>query len=711
MTEQHSPFTLEVRDNIAIVHINTPNKPYNLFTALFPDELRAVLGTIIYQQYQGVVFFSNKPNNFIRGFDLACLEGKSAVQITEFSEQVQLLMREIEGLKCPTVAAIHGDCYGIGLELALACTARIASQDENTKFAIPQVKSGLLPFAGGTQRLPQLIGLKDAVPLLLSGDKINARTALQLGLLEDVVAKEVLLDTALLYLKKQQNQTHNKPAEQNQKFFTKVKNVLAYSKYTRNRVLTFEESNISHKAFGSYEAIQAIINILKLTDEKEGLKAERESLSKLFFTKESAVLRHLEQTARAMKLQYRERSQVRDVNRLAILGSGFIGAGIAYITAHRANIPVRIKDIHPAGIQQALHRTYELLQKEVADGTLSIGKMRQQMQLISGGERFIGNTKADFVIEAVYEDLRLKQQMVVESEQFFDEHTVFATNASTLSIAEIASVAQRPQNVIGVHYFSPVTERKMLEIIPHLGVNGGQGTSEQTIATAIHFAMQQGKIPFLVADKAGFFVNRILTPYLLEAIRCIEDGESIEFIDRSLQEFGFSIGPLAMIDEMGLDVLVKSIPHLVQAHGSRFALPNKVALLTENDRKGAKNRRGFYLYHSADNIRSGEDKSIYHVMETITRNDLEAEQVARRCVLMMINEAAYCLQDNVIRNIDEGNVASVLGAFFPDFRGGIYAYIEQIGAKNIVAELNRHVELYGDRFTPCAWLVSKSSEN
>lgn len=347
---------------------------------------------------------------------------------------------------------------------------------------------------------------------------------------------------------------------------------------------------------------------------------------------------------------------------------------------------------------QALHRSHYLLQKEVEKGLLSVGEMRQKMQLITGGERFIGQHKANFVIEAVYEDLALKQRMVKESESYYGENIIFAANTSTLAISDIAANASHPENIIGFHYVSPVSQRKIVEIIPH------QQTSEQTIATAIHFAIQQGKIPLLVADKPGFFINRILTPYLLEAINCIIDGESVEFVDRALQEFGFTIGPLAMIDELGLDILVQSLPTLQAKLGDRFALPNKVNLLIADERKGVKNKRGFYLYDRDDN-RTGVDGSVYYALEVVSANDLEAEQIVRRCILMMINEAAYCLQEQVISNMEEGNVASVLGAFFPSFRGGIYAYINKIGASNIVAELNRHTSLYGKRFKPCAYLL------
>ena len=699
-----SPFSLAVQENVAIVTINTSDSHFNLLHEDFIGHLRAVLGAVIYQKLQGLIFISAKQNNFIRGFNLAELEGKSPEQLEKFAEEAQLVMSEIEQLKVPTVAAIHGDCYGVGLELALACRIRIATDDSHTLFAMPQVRSGLLPFCGGTQRLPRLIGLKDAAPLLLTGDKINVKKALELGLVDQLTSKTGLKSTALSYIleKKGVKETQSKTAQ----LWKKAKNFLEVTEFTRNQALEKVQGSISLRAFDNYPAGETLMNVLKQTDLKLGLAAECAGLCRLFFTAQSRVLRHLERTARAMKLQYKARGYgeecLHDIENVAILGSGFLGAGIAYVTAYHAHLPVRIKDIHLNEIQKALQRTATLLQREVEQGNLSSGRMRQTMQLISGGERFIGKPNADFVIEAVYEDVALKRQMIREAFDYFGENIVYATNTSTLSIAEIARDAPRPENVIGFHYFSPVAERKMLEIIPHAA------SSEHTIATAIHFAIQQGKIPLLVADKPGFFVNRILTPYLLEAIQCVIDGEAIEFVDRSLQEFGFKIGPLALIDDMGLDVLVASLPNLIERLGERFTPSPRIQYLIENERKGAKNNRGFYLYNLHTGERKEEDGSIYHTLEIVTANELESEQIVRRCILMMINEACYCLQEGVIQSTDEGNVASVLGAFFPDFRGGIYAYIEKVGAQNIVAELNEHVRLYGERFTPCEWLLNKA---
>lgn len=378
-----SPFSLAVQENVAIVTINTSDSHFNLLHEDFIGHLRAVLGAVIYQKLQGLIFISAKQNNFIRGFNLAELEGKSTEQLEKFAEEAQLVMSEIEQLKVPTVAAIHGDCYGVGLELALACRIRIATDDSHTLFAMPQVRSGLLPFCGGTQRLPRLIGLKDAAPLLLTGDKINVKKALELGLVDQLTSKTGLKSTALSYIleKKGVKETQSKTAQ----LWKKAKNFLEVTEFTRNQALEKVQGNISLRAFDNYPAGETLMNVLKQTDPKLGLAAERAGLCRLFFTAQSRVLRHLERTARAMKLQYKARGYgeecLHDIENVAILGSGFLGAGIAYVTAYHAHLPVRIKDIHLNEIQKALQRTATLLQREVEQGNLSSGRMRQTMQV------------------------------------------------------------------------------------------------------------------------------------------------------------------------------------------------------------------------------------------------------------------------------------------------------------------------------------------
>lgn len=701
-TERTSPFQIEVDHNrIAIVKINVADEPTNWLKSDFIDALRDVIGAVIYQQARGVIFISGRTDCFVKGFDLNELKDKTDQQLKALSKEAQLVMREINMLKVPVIAAIQGECFGVGLELALACDYRIAADVSSTKFAMPQVRSGILPFAGGTQRLPRLVGLSAALPLLLSGVKFGVEKAKKIGLVDKLVPTQSLFHTAYQFIldNKVQKIDHKAPLA----FFKKWRKNIEGTPFYRENYLDRAENKVWLKTFGNYPATSKIIELLKEPHFKAGLEKEQDAFVELYRTEQAQVLIDLKNTIRTMRNQYRDRSQVRDVSQVSVLGSGFMGAGIAYLTANNAQIPVRIKDIHPSEIQKALKTSYALMKREVERKRLKSGEMIQRMNLITGGERLVAAQSTDFIIEAVYENLELKQQVLRDSEAYYDAHAIFATNTSTFAIKDIASVAKRPENVIGFHYFSPVDKRQMVEIIPH------ETTSEHTIATAIHFAIQQGKVPMLVADKQGFFINRILTPYLLEALQCVLEGEAIEFIDRALQEFGFQIGPLAMIDEIGLDVIVKSNPALVEQLGTRFSLPEKMDLLMLNERKGQKNHRGFYLYHS-NGSRTSEDKSIYHVLETITQNNLESEEIARRCILRMINEAAWCLQDEVIRSTDEGNVASVLGAAFPEFRGGIYAYIEKIGAGEIVHQLRKHSQLYGDRFTPCDWLVERANQ-
>lgn len=700
--KQQSAFQVEIDGNrIAIVKIDVAEQSQNWLPDNVSEQLRDVIGTLIYQQVRGVMFISGKPKHFIQGYKPSQLKAKSVEQLEAFSNDLQLVMRELNTLKMPVIAVIDGDCFGLGLELALACDYRIASEASHTRFAMPQIRSGILPFAGGTQRLPRLIGLPNALTMMLSGQKIGVERALEYGLVNKLIPPSNLFESAYSLLLNNQVQKidHKRPLAR----FKQWRKQIEGTPFIRHKYLAMVENRVWYKAFGNYPAVTVLLELMKEPHFKQGLTLEQQALAKLMQTEQAHVLIDLKVSEREMKNQYLRLGNVQDVKQVSILGSGFMGAGIAYLTANNAQIPVRIKDIHPSGIQKALQHCYGLMQKAVNHKHLSHGQMIQRMNLITGGERLVAAKSTDFIIEAVYEDLTLKQQMVRESEAYYSEKTIFATNTSTLAIQNIAAVAQRPENVIGFHYFSPVTKRKIVEIIPH------SNTSERTIATAIHFAIQQGKVPLLVADKQGFFINRILTPYLLESMECIVEGESIEFIDRSLQEFGFKIGPLAMIDEIGLDVLVKSNSAMVAELGERFTLPSSVKHLIANDRKGRKNRRGFYLYDSRGK-RTQEDKSIYHVMETIIANDLEAEQIARRCILRMINEACWCLQDNIIRSVDEGNVASVFGVAFPDFRGGIYAYIEKIGAKEIVKQLLAHSARYGERFAPCEWLLEKAKE-
>ncbi|WP_235424633.1 3-hydroxyacyl-CoA dehydrogenase NAD-binding domain-containing protein [Chelonobacter oris] len=699
--EQHTElFKLSFyQRDIAVITLNVTAKKQNWLNRETLYYLNALVTQLANWPLRGLIFISGKENSFVQGFSLLGLEQKSHAELTDFSQLSRDLMDKIQTLPFSSVCAVQGSCFGLGLELALSCDYRLAADDMETRFSMPQVKSGLLPFAGGCHLLPQQIGLKQGLLMMLSGNKISARHALAKGLVDEIVPKAVLFQVACRYLCGEAQSAVQKAKGGYHRLLAKGENI----RWLRRYLIEQAEQQIWLKSFDHYPATNAILNLFKQQQESRA-SAVSTRFADLFVDKTSTALRRMERTNREMRHQYHDLQRDSKIRKVAVLGSGFMGAGIAYITAARAGLPVRIKDINPDGVQKALRLSYLLLQKEVDQGHLPYGKLLQKIYLISGGERFIGKQAADIVIEAVYEDLALKQNLIEESENYYDEKTIFASNTLTLSIAAIASKAQRPQNVIGIHYFTPVSQRRMVEIIPH------ETTSPDTVAKAISLVIEQGQVPLLVKDSPGFFINRIMIPYLLEAFYCLLDGEAVGTIDRALQEFGFKNGPLAMIDEMGLDILVKALPQLERTFGARFSPPPKVDYLLRNERKGRKNRRGFYLYHSRSGDRTQVDKSIYQVLEVVAENNLEPEQIVRRCILMLLNEAAYCAQEAVITNLNEGNVASVLGMFFPEFRGGIYAYIDEIGAATIVAELELMVELHGERFRPCEWLLLKAAQ-
>lgn len=392
---------------------------------------------------------------------------------------------------------------------------------------------------------------------------------------------------------------------------------------------------------------------------------------------------------------------------VGILGGGLMGGGIAYVTACKGELPVRIKDIQPRGINHALKYSWDLLDKQVRRRYLRASERDRQMGLITGSLDYQGFAHRDVVIEAVFEDLVLKQKMVSEVEQHCHPETIFASNTSSLPIAEIAAQASRPQRVIGLHFFSPVEKMPLVEVIPH------RGTDRQTIATVVKLAKLQGKTPIVVADKAGFYVNRILAPYINEAMRLLIEGEPIDHIDKSLIQFGFPVGPIQLLDEVGIDTGTKIIPVLEAAWGERFSPPaNIISAILNDDRKGRKNNRGFYLYAvKGRKSKKRPDPAIYNLLGIASpQARLSAQQVAERCVMMMLNEAARCFDEQVIRNARDGDIGAVFGIGFPPFLGGPFRYMDRLGAGEVAAILQRLAAQYGPRFTPCDTLLHMAEQ-
>ncbi len=685
-------FTLALRpDNVAVVTIDVPGEKMNTLKAEFGEEVSAIVRQLRENHLlEGVVIISGKPDNFIAGADINMIaDCKSAAQAQSLARQGQQIMAEIAGLPVPVVAAIHGPCLGGGLELALACHRRICSDDDKTRLGLPEVQLGLLPGSGGTQRLPRLVGVTVALEMMLTGKQLRPRQALKAGLVDDVVPHSILLESAV-ELAKKRDVSAPKLA---------LRERLLAGPLARALLFSTVEKKTRQKTHGNYPAPGRIIDTVRtgLTHgSASGYESEARAFGELAMSRESGALRHLFFTSTDIKKDPGSDVPPRELRQIGVLGGGLMGGGIANVTAAKGNLAVRIRDIREDGITHALKYSWDLLSTRVRRRHIKASERDRVLSRISGTTDYSGFQHRDVVIEAVFEDLALKQQMVAEVEKHAPTYTIFASNTSSLPIHDIAAHAQRPEQVIGLHFFSPVDKMPLVEVIPH------GGTSEQTISTVVSLAKRQGKTPIVVADKAGFYVNRILAPYINEALRCLAEGEPIENIDDALVQAGFPVGPVQLLDEVGIDVGTKIIPILEQAYGSRFSAPENVSAILNDDRKGRKNGRGFYLYPAKGRKNSKKaDPAIYQLLGVTPVARQSQQDIARRCMMMMLNEAARCLDEGVVRSPRDGDIGAVFGIGFPPFLGGPFYYMDTLGARRMVEELEQLTAGYGERFAPC----------
>ncbi|OEE32437.1 fatty acid oxidation complex subunit alpha FadJ [Vibrio ordalii] len=697
-TERAFHLTID-EQNIAWLAIDVPGEKMNTLQAAFAQEMQEVFATLEAQKtsLKGMVIHSLKPDNFIAGADVRMLNAcQSASEAQALAKQGQEMFQTLSDLPFPVVAAIHGPCLGGGLELALACHYRVCSDADITRLGLPEVQLGLLPGSGGTQRLPRLIGLLPSLDLILTGKQLRAKKAKQLGVIDACVAETILLDVAKKYV------LDNSGKKRHQANTSAKEKLISHTQLGRKLIFDQAAKKTKQKTRGNYPAADAILEVIRHGLDrgfKAGLELEAKRFGDLVMSSESKALRSIFFATTEMKKETGSDAKPQTVKRIGVLGGGLMGAGISHVSVAKAKVPVRIKDVSNDGVLNALNYNYKLFDKQRKRRILSKAQMQTKMAQLSGGIDFTSYQYIDVVIEAVFEDLTLKQQMVADVEANAKTSTIFATNTSSLPIQQIAAKAARPENVIGLHYFSPVEKMPLVEVIPH------QTTSQETIATVVALAKKQGKTPIVVKDCAGFYVNRILAPYMNEAAQILMAGESIEKIDTALLDFGFPVGPITLLDEVGIDVGSKIMPILVQELGPRFQGPDVFDLLLNDNRKGRKSGKGFYTYKGK---KKEIDKSIYKLLKITPDAKQSDKEIALRCVLLMLNEAVRCLDEGVIRCARDGDIGAIFGIGFPPFLGGPFRYIDQIGIKKLVEMMNQHAEKYGDKFAPCDGLLTRA---
>jgi 3-hydroxyacyl-CoA dehydrogenase/enoyl-CoA hydratase/3-hydroxybutyryl-CoA epimerase len=654
------------------------------------------------------VLCSGKTDSFIAGAEIDVLrEVKTASEATHLAKELQDGFLRLEQLaaKKPVVCAIHGSCMGGGTEMALACTSRIVSDSAKTAIALPEVKLGVFPGAGGTQRLPRLIGIAAALDMILTGRSVRAHRALKMGLADQMVAAPILLQVARTtalemaqglrpYPKRGRARLSEMAAADALKQLSLEDNPVG-----RRVLFTKAREALLKKTRGNYPGPEKAMEVLRIGIEEgldAGYAAEADRFGQLLVSPQAKNLIGIFFATQELKKDNgtdNANVEARAVHKLGMLGGGFMGGGIASVTALQAKTPVRIKELDDTGIRRSLQYVRKILDEDVARRRRTEMEADRLMQNVSGTTDMSGVASADLVIEAVFEDLALKQKVLAEFEATCRDDAIFASNTSSLPITQIAAHARHRERVLGMHYFSPVEKMPLLEII------ATADTADWVTATAVAFGKRQGKTVIVVGDGTGFYTSRILGPYMNESAWLLHEAASIELIDEALMDWGFPVGPMTLLDEVGIDVAAKVGKIVQAAFGERMQAPAPMDALVQDNRKGRKNGRGLFRYENGK--KSGVDSSVYALFgQGLQRKALPKPEVQRRVALQLVSEALRCLEEGILRSPRDGDIGAVFGLGFPPFRGGPFAWIDQEGAGRIADEMNALRDRHGIRFEP-----------
>jgi 3-hydroxyacyl-CoA dehydrogenase/enoyl-CoA hydratase/3-hydroxybutyryl-CoA epimerase len=656
------PYTqVEKENGVAVVWLDQPGEKINKLAVDLVDEFHTLLDNLEKdEEVTAAVLISKKADTFIAGADLdRLMELSEPGQVKDVSRQAHKLFDRVTAFPKPIVAAIHGAALGGGLEVALACHYRIASDSPKTILGLPEVKLGLLPATGGTQCLPRLVGIQRALDIMLTGKNVYPRQAKNMGLVDELIHPYGLLDAAKKAALEQVSKTGSPKKKK-----PLISKVIEGTSLTRKIIYKKAHQLSEKQTLGNYPAPPKIIYCVETGIEKgkkAGLDAEAETFEELARTPQAQELINLFFGMNALK-KNPNKDLVRPLKKVGILGAGFMGAGIANITAVKG-VEVLLKDVSYEAIARGQKTIWDDINRKVKKRALSGFERDRILSRVSGVTDYQPFARADIVIEAVFEDLELKRKVLAETEAVTRDECIFASNTSSLPISDIAANAKRPELVLGMHYFSPVPKMPLLEIIVT------PQTVDWATATAVELGINQGKTVIVVKDGPGFYTTRILSPMLNEALLLLEEGGEIRHIDSSMRKFGFPVGPFTVIDEVGIDVGAHVTETLGKLAASRGVTPgDAMKRMSEEGYKGRKNRRGFY--HYPDEGRGKKKKkevnlNAYKFFGGVTRKKHDPVEIQNRLTLVMINEAAHCLQEGILNSPRDGDLGAVLGLGFP----------------------------------------------
>jgi 3-hydroxyacyl-CoA dehydrogenase/enoyl-CoA hydratase/3-hydroxybutyryl-CoA epimerase len=687
-----SAFTRFDDRGVTVLTLDLPGEKVNTLGSGMIGQFEALLGDIEKDtSVRALVIKSGKPDNFIAGADIKEFTQIGSVEEGEaLSRAGQAIFDTLEGSRTPVVAAIHGTCVGGGTELSLACDYRVAADDRKTSIGLPEVMLGLIPGAGGSNRLPRLVGLVRALDMILSGRALRAPRALKAGLVDEVCHPAILLDVA--------KRAALGLAEGRVK--PRRPGISLKEKLLRPVIFRKARATVVKRTGGHYPAPLEAIDVVRRatsTSLRAGLEIEARAFGRLSVSEVSRALVSVFFATQEIKKDagYPQGTRSREVRKLGVLGAGLMGAGIAG-AASNVGVPVRMKDASNEALGRGLKYVRDTFEERRKRRSLTRLELAQRVDRVSPTLDYTGFGRADLVIEAVFEDRELKRRVLAETEGVTSEECVFASNTSSIPIGEIAAGCRRPAQVLGMHFFSPVHKMPLLEVI------ATRETAPETIATAVGFGRRLGKHVIVVGDGPGFYTTRTLSPYLNEAAWLLTEGAAVEDIDRALTAFGFPVGPVTLFDEVGIDVATKIGKVMVQHLGDRMELPPATDKMMADGRLGRKSKRGFYTYGKG---RKRVDETVYGLIPGRTgHRRFPRKDIQDRLVYAFLNEAVTCLQDGILRSPRDGDVGAIFGLGFPPFLGGPFRHLDRVGAAAAVSTLERLRDQHGARFEPATML-------
>jgi 3-hydroxyacyl-CoA dehydrogenase/enoyl-CoA hydratase/3-hydroxybutyryl-CoA epimerase len=676
-------------DHICVLTFDRPNSGANIFDAATLDELSEHLDAVEKDpSLRGLIIASAKKSIFVAGADLkTLLEAAKTGEMRGFIERGQQVFNRLSDLKIPTVAAIHGASAGGGYEVALACDYRVASDDPATRIGLPETSLGLLPAWGGCTRLPRLIGAEKAAEVILRGKLYSAREALTVGLVDKIAPRDELLNGAREKLRAGKRKTER-----------------GATSMPGSQKLAPPKQRGNPAPERAYEIINKTLSI----SPDESLRLELDGIVELGKTESTQNLIRNFFLAEKYK-KGTSRTPPEKIVHAAVIGAGVMGSGIAQWLSSRV-VTVIMRDVSREQINRGLANIEKIYGDAVRRGLMSEEKAKQGRARICGSTAPMELRDVEFVIEAASEKMEVKREVFRELAMEAGPKTIVATNTSALPVGQLADVTVSPEHVIGLHFFNPVSRMKLVEVVI------AKQTSDETRDRSVAFVRQVGKVPVIVRDSPGFLVNRVLFPYLLDAAELFESGVDAERIDRALVEWGMPMGPLRLIDEIGVDITIDIGNTLEKAYGQRDHVAAVLLWLRDQQMLGRKTGAGFYKYEGKTQTPNGELAQWLHGAvaggaapgrsavsprpEPASTPPATGEELTHRPIFLMVNEAARCVEERVVDSPEDADYGMILGTGFAPFRGGPLRFAEHFGLKGIVEELERLARTE-EKFSPC----------